>query len=554
MSVLEAQPSARDSRFYLKAFAPPAAPPSKDDSTAVSRNSETQQSSVTSVPSESTSSASSLLPAELKDQISLPSAQTTVAESILNPILQHTGLVKIQGPFSDRQLQSVCNGMVYLRRLGLVAIIVADLEGWSPKEENARAKITEQVMRVTEALEEQGGAARPILDPILRKGPTSGRFVLDNLSSLRSAIQRGEIPVLPPFILEGENKSTCVSPNEMMPGLAAALAEESSSTSNSTEDLTPVRIMVINREGGIPSHARGGTPHLSINLESEYDFIHATYEWRDTHPTALSNLKLIRDCLSVLPRTASAVVNSHRSPRALIANLVTNRPAHSPSLHVSALPSHVKLEHTPTIIRLGLPIKVHRSLDDINLPALTRLLESSFGKTLNQEAYYDRLRKHLDFLIVAGDCAAVAIVTKEGRHGEVSYLDKFAVLPSLQGDGTVDFMWGALRDESFGLGLLDALNNNGGLEGRGNGVDLVWRSRADNPVNKWYFERSNGFVKLDEMGKGGTPGMLFWCDAEERLEKYQKSSEGKVPYISKDESGRLGHWNEVVGAIKSCWK
>jgi len=116
----------------------------------------------------------------------------------------------------------------------------------------------------------------------------------------------------------------------------------------------------------------------------------------------------------------------------------------------------------------------------------------------------------------------------------------------------VDFMWGALRDESFGLGLLDALNNNGGLEGRGKGVDLVWRSRANNPVNKWYFERSNGFVKLDEMGKGGTPGMLFWCDAEERLEKYRK--EKTMPFVALEESERLEHWNQVVGIIPSCWK
>jgi len=476
------------------------------------------------------------------------SIREEAVEDLLNPVSEHTGIVKIQGPFTDKQLQSICNGMVFLRRLGLVSIIVIDLDDWNASAEGARQRIVNEVMRVAEMIEGHGGSARPIMDPTLKRHRKTGKLVLDSIKSLRSAIRRGEIPVLPPFCLEEGGISSCISPNELIPALSEALAQKSIQAENEI-DLTPVRIMIINREGGIPSHARGGTPHLSINLESEYEFICKTFEWEKSHPTALDNLTLMRDCLSVLPRTASAVVVSHRSPKALVANLVTNRPAHSPSLHMSAFPAHVKLDRTPTILRHGLPIRVHQDLKDVDLTALTRLLEASFGKTLNQDAYYSRLNHCLDFIIIAGDCAAVAIVTKEGSQGEVSYLDKFAVLPSLQGDGTVDFMWGALRDESFGLGLLDALNNNGGLEGRGQGVDLVWRSRANNPVNKWYFERSNGFVKLAEMGKGGTPGMLFWCDAEKRVESYEKHG-----FMAKEEEKRLAHWSNVVGAIKSCWK
>jgi hypothetical protein len=54
---------------------------------------------------------------------------------------------------------------------------------------------------------------------------------------------------------------------------------------------------------------------------------------------------------------------------------------------------------------------------------------------------------------------------------------------SLLGDGTViDFLWVALHDESYGLGLASALNPNvGGRQGHGTGRDLVWRSRRTNP-------------------------------------------------------------------------
>ena len=45
---------------------------------------------------------------------------------------QHVALVKIQGPFTSRQLASIAEGMVYLKRLGLVSIIVVDNEDWHP--------------------------------------------------------------------------------------------------------------------------------------------------------------------------------------------------------------------------------------------------------------------------------------------------------------------------------------------------------------------------------------------------------------------------------------
>ena len=527
-----------------------------------------------------------------------------LVESLLNPVTRHTAVVKVQGPFSNRQLESIAEGLLYLQRLGLVSIVVVDDEAWSSSghigasSSQLRKEMVETAQTLAEALENIGGKAIPLVKNLFRFQRLSEEDVListaigkndipysptaeiESLQALKSAIKRGEIPIIPPIAYDCDLAAVAVQANDAVKSLVTALATEGIRQSSAAKgtgglgarsddvDLTPLRMMVINREGGIPSPARGGDPHLSINLESEYDHIADTFIWQKTHPTSLDNLALVRSCLSKLPKESSAVIVSHRSPKALIANLITNKPAHSPSLHHSLLPAK-QIQHTPTIVRRGLPIRVIRDLNQIDAVKLTKLMEASFRRSLKSREYYDRMRRDMDFVIVAGeedaDYQAAAIVTHEKDPSNpelppISYLDKFAVLPSLQGDGTVDFLWQALRDETFGLGLLDALNPNGGKEGYGLGTDLVWRSRVDNPVNKWYFERSNGFVHIPEMGAGGGKGTMFWCDAEDRLiRQLEAGSRGhenerkSISMLMREEEGRLARWSRVIGGIASYW-
>jgi amino-acid N-acetyltransferase len=199
-------------------------------------------------------------------------------------------------------------------------------------------------------------------------------------------------------------------------------------------------------------------------------------------------------------------------------------------------------------------------MDQVDKEKLTALLERSFRRKLDTEAFYTRLEKDLDFVIVIGDYAGAAITTIEGRdaptstHLPICYLDKFAVDPSHQGDGTVDFLWVSLRDETYGLGTPDASNpSEGSLRGIGKSRELVWRSRGNNPVNKWYFERSSGFVRAD----GGWK--VFWCDREERRRAGVEDDEREFGggwlsrIIEGEEKGRLQDWIPVVESIPSAW-
>lgn len=520
-----------------------------------------------------------------------PALQTSpIIASILDPVCHRTALVKLQGPFTDRQLDSITRGLIYLKKLGLVSVIVVENEDLVGGEDGDRAKTVAETMRAVKSLERQGAKARPILSPIARLGPKDEDEVPDgydipeahtfpsDLGLIRSAIQAGDIPVLAPLALDSFCRTVRIDANDVIGALARGMTETAAELRQQTlqqpdgghpefsdeVDLTPLRLMVINREGGIPSYARFGLPHLLVNLTSEYGFISETFQnsWRETHPTALKNLSLARTCLSYMPPTSSAIFVNHRSPSSLIGNLVTNKPAVSSSLPHALLQGNRKLTpHTPTLLRRGMDIRVVRGVQNIDRTKMTYLLEKSFGRVLDQEAFYDRLKSRLDFVIIAGDYAGAAIVTTERPQGTdltgepsadphlpVTYLDKFAVLPSHQGDGTVDFLWVALHDETYGLGHPFSVNPNGGKEGRGEGRDLVWRSRANNPVNKWYFERSTGHVRVGEW-------VLFWCDAEKRLkiEEGRRASAG-LQFVEKWEEGRAKTWVDVAMKIPSSWK
>ncbi|RSH92576.1 Amino-acid acetyltransferase, mitochondrial [Saitozyma podzolica] len=567
LSILQASPSTRDSRSYLSSFAPP-----------VSVESPSQTPALDVLPDSVPDSASSSAPRT-------PKPANPLVASLLNPIIRRPALVKIQGPFTDAQLNSIARGMAQLQKLGLVSVIVVDRDDIPVSEPSDAASASRQrtlvlrdVERLVHFLGRHRAPARPILATVARlageeeddtaaeeEKRTPGEVFVERegLDHIRRAVEEGEIPVLLPVALDPGCRSRRTGADKVLGALASSMSSAAPSTSASGRrtNLTPLRLLVINREGGIPSYARAGLPHLSINLASELDYIRGTFlpQWSHTHPTALSNLALANACLQHMPREASALVVSHRSPAAMIANLITNKPAHSASLpHALLVESEGRVTRdTPTLIRRGLPVRVLRSLAEVDIPRLTALLEKSFRRTLSAEGFYRRLETDLDFVIVIGDYAGAAVVTREddGTEEGICYLDKFAVLPSHQGDGTVDFLWVALRDETYGLGLADASNPSiGSLSGKGRGRDLVWRSRADNPVNKWYFERSNGFTKSAD-GKW----KMFWCDAEQRLREKAKEAGrefggGRLARIVEDEErGRLDRWAPVIQSIKSAW-
>ncbi|KAJ3136162.1 Amino-acid acetyltransferase, mitochondrial [Irineochytrium annulatum] len=331
-------------------------------------------------------------------------------------------------------------------------------------------------------------------------GAGSVRCLPGGVDAIRRAFQAGRYPVLTPLATTAGSKQVLVNPRDCLQALAHALggtAERGDAAAQSSVTLSS-KVVFVNGRGGI---SVDGHVVRFLNLADEYELIRGHIGSPILNPAGLlgsdaerdlHDLESARAVLARLPPESSAVVTSAAEAGALIGNLITNKPIAATTLAMR----RDKSSAPATVIRRGVKVRCLTSLDDpeVDLSRLEALMDASFGKKLQAKAYWDRIRDRVGEIIIAGDYDGAAIVTREplqtdaaGEAETASYLDKFAVAPSSQGIGVADILWKRLRCEF---------------------PDLVWRSRVDNPVNRWYFDRSVGNCRV--AGEGGFGWMVFW--------------------------------------------
>lgn len=277
----------------------------------------------------------------------------------------------------------------------------------------------------------------------------------------------------------------------------------------------------------------------------------------------LQNLGLAQQALAMLPSASSGIITSPqevsysaRSPQQatpdlsavgtrrqrnpLIHHLLTDKPLLSSSLppgrrgssNGGGFTAFSPITSHTTFVKRGMPLTIlpnpytkpwtaqiqpRLGLNDptIDLPRLVTLIEDSFDRKLDVQNYLDRVNSRIAGVIVAGEYEGGAILTWETPPGVlddgseasaarmVPYLDKFAVLKRSQGAGGVaDIVFNAMVRTCFPNGV-------------------CWRSRIDNPVNKWYFERSSGTWKLADSNWAmfwTTPGLV---EDTQRFQDYE---------------------------------
>lgn len=391
-------------------------------------------------------------------------------------------------------------------------------------------------------------------------------------SLLLSPLSHDIIPVVVPLAYD---PSTCEEKLIVADDSVIFLVSELTKTYSSIASVE--KIVFIDPLGGIPSIERSGA-HVYVNLSQELNDIFAELHLGFVDPTTreinLANLRAMDQALTMLPSTATGLITSPEvaalsdSQNPVIYNILTDRPILSPSLPV--VRDRTKSIST-TILRKGMPVLMMKSVYGIDLVKeskvgtidLTRLwdlIEDSFGRKLDVEKYLKRINKKVAGIVIAGDYEGAAIITWEDppiaddsqssssssqptkppipsnpivsefericraadnnaynnshthnstnkRYRRIPYLDKFAVRSSSQGAaGVADVIF-----KSMAMTLFPD--------------ELLWRSRKNNPVNKWYFERSRGTLKMPE-GKEGSKWCVFWTGnhtrEKEKLNEYVK--------------------------------
>jgi len=343
---------------------------------------------------------------------------------------------------------------------------------------------------------------------------------LINRHWLDRALAQDQVPVLLPLAYDRDTNETKLADSfHLCRELVLSLAKQ-------TADLKLDKVIFIDPFGGLPSQRRKHAAHVLVNLQQEYGEISS--EIRSTPITSeddvekrnahLTNLDAMQDILRIGgPQTTGIITDPRAAANMLdrnpiIYNILTDRPLISPSLP----PNLERSQLRTSLLRTGFPVYVrhstaHSGLDlrredkvgNINLTKLQRLIELSFKKKLDLKHYLTRIEQKVAAIIVVGDYDGAAIITWEtcassGRR--IAYLDKFAVNPSSQGaQGVADIMLIQMIRRLFPR-------------------EMLWRSRANNPVNKWYFERSRGHCRLSK-----SMWTMFWI------------SDAKVPPIAEYE-------------------
>lgn len=370
-----------------------------------------------------------------------------------------------------------------------------------------------------------------------------GELSVTSLEQIMIPLYQGIIPIVQPITYDCRTSlQTLFDPNEALYALTSRLLD-------TTDLLSVEKIVIIDPIGGIPSIERNQTSHVFINLSQEFSDIASELfigfldpKIRDQHLSNLRAMKAILDLAAERTQsneaagiiTTPAIMSLNDDQlNPIVYNVLTDRPIIS-----SSLPSSQK--RTPqvstSIVKKGFPVTVideHSFCGDFTFDNLVRektidkdrlfgLINDSFRRELDVTAYTKRIQNSLASIIIVGDYDGAAIITWEilSNGKKVAYLDKFAISKKNQG-------LPSLADIIFKL-ILQSHQN-----------ELIWRSRKNNPVNKWYFERCRGSIGLP-----GSPWKLFYTG-----EVFDNRMSKSFDETGFDITSTLGMYNDVVERI-----
>lgn len=479
-------------------------------------------------------------------------------ETKLAKIPLRLAIFKVKFPsIPPKTWQGMTETLKRLVDLGISPVIVLDFDhvekGTFKNKEQYIASLVNKIVRVLDLGDDKSLRANALrsmfiknayskdlaMDPL--SDSSNMNITVGGLEQILIPLYQGIIPIIQPIVYNAENgQQDFLSSNKLLSSLCAQLV-------NTKGLLLIEKIIMIDPLGGIPSVERNQTSHVYINLSQEFaDIVSELYigfinpRKRDLH---LENLNTMNDILHMISAKSGdddctgiittpyimSINNDQLNP--IIYNVLTDRPVIS-----SSLPSSKKTELSTSILKKGVPVTIldkdnyngkftFTNLVKSNLvdeDRLLHLINDSFGRQLNAPQYIQRINESLATVIIVGDYDGAAIITWENTEsGRVAYLDKFAIAKKNQGlPGLADVIFKSI------------------LQSHPN--ELIWRSRNNNPVNKWYFQRCRGSIsvpesqwkifytgeifnkKIDRLRRKSTDGV----DVKHKIREYVQVAEG----------------------------
>ncbi len=365
-------------------------------------------------------------------------------------------VVKVGGAILRDDLDALVSSLAFLQQVGLTPIVI---HGAGPQldEEMARAGIEKRVvdglrytspeglavvrrvfmrenLRLVEALPAVGVRATSIHAGVFEASFLDqetyglvGKVECVHTEGLEAAIAADSIPVI-------------VSLGETSGGQILNINADWSAN-ELVKRIQPYKIIFLTRTGGILN----GHGRLidSISLSTQYEDLMAQ-PW--LHSGMRVKLEQIHDLLLDLPPSSSLAITT---PDEMAKELFTHR-------------------GSGTLVRRGEAIHRADGWHGVDTQRLRSLLESSFGRKLAAD-YFETVSPRRVYF--SEHYRAAVVLTREG---DLTYMDKLAVVEDAQGEGLGRALWDVMRAENSGL---------------------FWRSRRGNPVDDFYFQNADGASK-----------------------------------------------------------